>query len=149
MSDDDAFYLKTAYALGACQLLEQELKLYISGALQLVHRCVGGKVPFKFSGDDFLDASLERLIDTFRKLSDNDALVVRLRKFKDTRNFLAHRSISECLDYDGDLFLPDSEETAALLTSIQEEANMLRHAVRYEAQKFEAELDFGHLSDDA
>jgi hypothetical protein len=148
MSNDDEYYLQTAYALAGCQMLEQELKLYISDALALVHRCVADKVPFKFSGDDYLDASLERLIDVFRKLSENPNLVARLRKFKDTRNHLAHRSITECLDYDGDLFLPKSEETLALLNTIQEEANMLRHAVRYEAQKFTPELDYGNLSSD-
>ena len=145
MSKDDDFHLQTAYALAGCQMLEQELKLYIGDALALVHRCVADIVHFKFSGDDYIDASLERLIDVFRKLSENPDLVARLRRFKDTRNHLAHRSITECLDYDGDLFLPKSEATLELLSRIQTEANMLRHAVRGEAQKFAPELHFGSL----
>jgi hypothetical protein len=31
----DDFYLKVAYALSGCQLVEQELKLYITQALEL------------------------------------------------------------------------------------------------------------------
>ena len=76
------FHLRVAYALTGCQLVEQELKLYTSEALQLVRECVVGKLPFSITGDDFEDAPLGRLIGTFKKLCDNQSLVVDLRKFQ-------------------------------------------------------------------
>jgi hypothetical protein len=36
MNDGDEFYLQVAFALSGCQLVEEELKLYISQALDLV-----------------------------------------------------------------------------------------------------------------
>jgi hypothetical protein len=74
--DARAFYLHIADALSGCQLVEQELKLYISEALELVQKCVGGRVPFNMTGEDYEDSSLERLIETFKKLSDNPTLVL-------------------------------------------------------------------------
>lgn len=68
------FYLQAADALSGCQLAEQELKLYISEALDFVQECVGNKLPFRMSGVDYEDASLERLIEGLKKLSDNTEL---------------------------------------------------------------------------
>lgn len=89
MNEDD-FYLKVAYALSGCQLIEQEIKLYITEALALVKKSIGQKLPFKICGEDYADSSLERLIDVFRKLIENETLVRELRRFKDERNFLSH-----------------------------------------------------------
>ena len=97
------FYLRIASALAGCQLVEQELKLYISEALELVAKQVGVTLPFGMRGEDYEDASLERLIDVFRKLSNAPELIVALRKFKDERNFLSHKGIAHCLDPDGQL----------------------------------------------
>jgi hypothetical protein len=72
--NEDDFYLEVAHALSGCQLVEQELKLYITEAFELVRKCVGDKMHFKMSGDDYADSSLERLITTFKKLSDNQRL---------------------------------------------------------------------------
>lgn len=90
---DDAFYLKVAYALTGCQLVEEELKPYITEALELAQKCIGNKMPFTMSGQDYADSSLERLIETFKKLNDNESLLNQLRRFKDERNFLSHKGI--------------------------------------------------------
>jgi len=45
--DEDDFYLKVAHALSGCQLVEQELKLYITKALDLAKKCIGDKMSFK------------------------------------------------------------------------------------------------------
>jgi hypothetical protein len=79
--DDDEFYLKVAYALSGCQVVEQELKLYITEALQLVKKCIDNRMPFNMRGEDYANASLERLIDIFRKLTDNDILFLQLSQF--------------------------------------------------------------------
>ncbi len=140
--DEDDFYLKVAYALSGCQLVEQELKLYITEALELAQKCIGKRMSFKLSGDDYADSSLERLIDIFRKLSDNQTLVDELRRFKDERNFLSHKSITHCLDHEGELFRSTAFEFQDRLNAIQAEAQRLRFAIQEEANKFRGHLWF-------
>jgi hypothetical protein len=138
MNDGDEFYLQVAFALSGCQLVEEELKLYISQALDLVRKCVGQRMVFKINGSDFEDASLERLIQTFRKLTNNDALVKDLETFKRERNYLSHKGISHHLDPNGEL--TDVSEFQMRLKDIQVEADRLRHAIHNEANHF-----LGHL----
>jgi len=143
--EEDNFYLQVAYALSGCQLVEQELKLYITEALQLVRKRLGDRMPFKLSGDDYADSSLERLIDMFRKLTDNEELIGELRRFKDERNFLSHKGIAHCLDYEGELFHSAAVESEHRLTAIQVEAVRLRHAIHEEANNFRGFLWFEDL----
>jgi len=146
--DDNDFYLKVSYALSGCQLIEQELKLYITEALELARKCIGRKLPFKMIGEDYADSSLERLIEAFRKLSDNDQLVKDLRMFKAERNFLSHRGITHCLDYEGELFQTTALEFQARLDAIQAEAIRLRNELHEEANKFRGLLYFGEFPDE-
>jgi hypothetical protein len=140
------FYLRVAYVLSGCQLVEQELKLYISEALELVQKCVAGRVAFTMSGDDYKDTPLGRLIDTFKKLSDNTALVAELRKFKTERDFLSHKDITRCLDPDGEL---DDAVTqfGERLSKVRPEAERLCTAIHEEANKFRGHLWFGEWPD--
>src|SRR5882757_6670691 len=143
MNDDDDFYLQVAYALSGCQLVEQELKLYISEALEYVGKCVGKRLPFKMSGQDYEDASLERLIEVFRKLTDNEVLVAELRKFKSERNFLSHKGIAHCLDPMGDLGSMPVVEVTPRLHAVQAEAERLRRAIHEQGGSFKGHLHFG------
>jgi hypothetical protein len=143
------FYLKVAYALSGCQLIEQELKLYISEALELARKCIGKRMSFRLSGNDYEDASLERLIHIFRKLTENEQLVKDLGKFKEERNFLSHQGITHCLDYDGDLSDTAAIEFQGRLDAIQAEADRLRTALHEEANKFRGMLYFGEFPDEA
>lgn len=145
MNADD-FYLRIAHALSGCQLVEQELKLYIAEALELVQKCVAGKLPFSMSGDDYADASLERLIEIFRKLTSNQILVTELRKFKEERNFLSHKGIAHCLDPDGEFCYVTASEFQARLAAIEPEAQRLRLAIHEEANKFRGHLWFDDVS---
>ena len=145
MNDDDDFYLHVAYALSGCQLVEQELKLYISEALEYVSKCVGKRLPFKMGGQDYEDSSLERLIDVFRKLTDNDSLVAELRKLKIERNFLSHKGISHCLDPMDELGSASMAEFAPRLKAIQADANRLRMAIHDEGGSFKVHLYFGEF----
>lgn len=144
--DTNDFYLRVAQALSGCQLVEQELKLYIAEAFELVQKCVAGKLSFSMNGEDYADASLERLIDTFRKVSDSHALVTELRKFKDERNFLSHKGIAHCLDPDGELDIGAASDFQQRLAAIQPEAQRLRLAIHEEANKFRGHLRFEDLS---
>ena len=145
--DYNDFYLKVAYALSGCQLIEQELKLYITEALELARKCIGKRLPFKLNGDDYADSSLERLIEAFRKLTDNDQLVKDLRKFKEERNFLSHKGIANCLDHEGELLETTALEFQARLDAIQVEAIRLRTELHEEANKFRGMLYFGEYPD--
>ncbi|ANJ68050.1 hypothetical protein A9404_12305 [Halothiobacillus diazotrophicus] len=144
--DEDDFYLKVAHALSGCQLVEQQLKLYITEALELAKKCIGEKIPFKMAGDDYADSSLERLIEIFKKLSDNEKLVTDLRRFKDERNFLSHKGITHCLDYEGELSHSTALELQERLEAIQEEAKLLYVAIHEEANKFRGYLWFDDLT---
>ena len=147
MNDSDDFYLQVAYALSGCQLVEQELKLYISEALEYVSKCVGKRLPFKMSGQDYEDASLERLIDVFRKLTDNEVLVAELRKFKSERNFLSHKGIAHCLDPMGDLGSMSVAEVTPRLQAVQAEAERLRRSIHEQGGSFKGHLYFGSFSE--
>ena len=46
----DEFFLQVAYGLSGCQLVEQELKLYITEVLDLVRKWIAGRITFKLSG---------------------------------------------------------------------------------------------------
>ncbi|OAI44019.1 hypothetical protein AYO43_09625 [Nitrospira sp. SCGC AG-212-E16] len=144
---ENDFYLKVAHALSGCQLVEEHLKLYITEALELVKKCVGDKIAFKMIGEDYADSSLERLIEIFKKLSDNETLVTELRQFKDERNFLSHKGITHCLDYDDELDYGAMSEFQNRLAAIPLEAQRLRLALHDEANKFRGHLWFGFDND--
>ncbi len=146
MKKEDEFYLQIAHALSGCQLVEQKLKLYITEALELATKCIKGKMPFNMRGDDYANTSLERLIQTFDKLTDNKMLVKELNKFKDERNFLSHRGITHCLYYyEEELDHSTAEEILPRLEAIKSEADRLRVAIHEEAIKITVQLDFGDL----
>jgi len=140
--DENDFYLKVAHALSGCQLVEQQLKLYITEALELAKKCIGEKMPFKMAGEDYTDSSLERLIEIFRKLSDNETLVTDLRQFKNERNFLSHKGIAHCLDYEGELFHSTALEFQDRLANVEIAAQRLYIAIHEEANKFRGHLWF-------
>jgi hypothetical protein len=141
-ADEDDFFLRVAEALSGCQLVEQELKLYITEAFDLVRKCLKDQLPFKMSGDDYQDSSLERLIGIFQKLSNNASLYERLNQFKVERNFLSHKAITHCMDPDCGLSLPAVIELEPRLAAIAEEARALQRAIHEEANKFTGSLWF-------
>ena len=143
------FYLRVADALSGCQLVEQELKLYLSEALELVQKCVGRRLPFHMTGQDYEDASLERLIQAFKKLSENPSLVKAITKFKDERNILSHKAIARCLDPEDELNITAAAEYEKWLAAIRPEAERLRIAIHEEANKFRGHLYFDELPNGA
>lgn len=140
--DTGQFYQKVALALTGCQLVEQELKLYITEALLLVHKCIAGRMTFNMSGEDYENSALEKLIKVFKKLSNNPALARDLDKFKDERNFLSHKAITSCLDLEGDFFESEANSLLGRLDNIQLEAKRLSNLLHLEANKFRGHLYF-------
>lgn len=147
--DRNEFFLKVAHALTGCQLVEEALKLYIAEAFELAKKCIGSRMAFRFSGENYEDASLERLIDVFKRLSDNSTLVKDLGQFKRERNFLSHRGVTHCLDPAGQFSDPDAIAFQKRLDGIQHEAERLQSTIWEEAQKFRGHLDFEILQDES
>ena len=140
--EHNEFYLKVSYALSGCQLVEQELKLYISHALDLIRKRLGHRMPFKMKGDDYENSSLEGLINIFKKLNDNEALIKDLNKFKKERNFLSHQGITHCLDHEGDLLQTTATEMESRMSKIQDESSRLMRNIHEEGSKFRGFLWF-------
>jgi hypothetical protein len=129
------FLIEVAKALAGCQAVELELKLYITHALEKAARIIDNRVTFRFSGDDYREASLERLIEVFKKTCSNDDLAKHLAQFKTKRNFLAHKAIANCMTEDGNL---DELATAGAysdLNTIQRDSEALVEAIAKEHQK--------------
>ncbi|CAB3805856.1 hypothetical protein [Pararobbsia alpina] len=139
------FYLEVAYALSGCQLVEQELKLYITDAFALAAKRIGDRMTFQFRGEDYENSSLEGLINVFRKRSSNDQLVRELDAFKKKRNFLSHQGIMYCLDYEGELAESVAKQIRPRLEAIQRQSTVLRDASHEEANNFRGYLHFEDL----
>ncbi len=145
----DAFFLNVAHALSGCQLVEQELKLYITEALDFVRQRLDDRMPFKMCGENYANSSLEGLISIFQKLTRNVELVNQLGKFKEERNFLSHKGIAACFDYDGEFDYPTALDMQPRLDGIKIEAERLRHAIHEEGSKIERcrPADFDDVSE--
>ena len=101
-----------------------------------------GKAAVLHSWSDFENAPLGQLINTFKKLCDNPSLVADLRKFQAERNFLSHKSITHCLDPEGELDNVAVAQFEVRLSQVQPEAERLRLAIHEEANKFRGYLWF-------
>ena len=91
------FGTNVSSALLAFQLIEENLKLYITFSFKLIRIRLNQTVPFNFDGTEFENAPLERLLHIFARLTDNNPLVSRLNKLKKNRNFVAHFAFVEYL----------------------------------------------------
>jgi hypothetical protein len=93
------FFRRVGEALSPYQLIEAFLKIYIGRAHLRIQRLVLGKVPFNYPPEEYESAPLERLITMFRRHSDNELLVDRLRDAAKSRNYIAHRVIEDYMDH--------------------------------------------------
>lgn len=73
-----------------CQYIEAGLKLYIELIYRKIRERISPDLHFKYSERDLEKQSLGKLIVTFDRLSDEAALVVRLRRVVEIRNKCAH-----------------------------------------------------------
>lgn len=134
--EQDEFFLKVSRALSGCQMVEMELKLYLANAVALIKKRLGDRMPFEMTGDDYQNFSLERLISTFKKFTDNKDLVKRLNKFKDERNFLSHKAIATCMDKHNGYQAWHAASLDERLLKIEAEATELVHVLHNESAKF-------------
>lgn len=123
-------------------MVEECLKNHITAALLLTAKCVGNRIPFKMTGDDYSSVSLPRLIGIFQKLTKNDDLVRRLNEFKNKRDFLAHKAIAQSTDFEGELVDSIISEIEPLLESVRIESEKLVYDIQAESSKITVILDF-------
>lgn len=138
-------YQKVGHSLAGCQMVEQELKLSIAEALKLTKKCIGQRMPFRFNEEDYLDFPLGRLIQEFKRYTENDALIKDLNNFKKDRDYLTHKAISNCLDFEGELVDSLIVELEPKLVNIQNDAARLAQAIHEEYNKISVQVDFGQF----
>lgn len=137
-----SFLLKVARALGTCQLVEFELKNYITEAFELCKKRLAGFPPFAMTGADCKKESLGGLIKIFQKLSDCPQLVDRLKSLTFDRNFLAHKAIATCIYPDGSFDLNAAKKILVRLQKVEQEALAVIDAIHEESRKWLAHLYF-------
>ena len=140
---DNYFYLNISKALMGCQLVEQELKLYLTEAIEFAKLRLKGDMPFNWDGKDFDDSSLENLIKQFKKYSNNPQLAAELDSFKKERNFLSHKAIASCLDPSGELSPPERSSAESRAAKLCIDADRLTAQIHSEGAGFRARLLFG------
>lgn len=109
--------------LGSFQLLEFSLKLYIATAYKVIQEELNGKIPFNYSYPDIKNYPLERLINLFAKLNDNEDLSTRLNKLRDKRNKVAHTSLLCVYDVFREILGEDIHENYADLSATEGEVD--------------------------
>ena len=133
------FLRSVAKALGVCQIVEEILKIYISTSFCRIKDALNGRIPFRFSGTDYDQAAMDKLLQVFRRLSDHDALVKRLTAFKKQRDFVAHRAIMEYAKH-GPRSAKDHREMSKRLDEVEREGNVLLQELIVELRRIQAAL---------
>lgn len=82
-----------SHALAGYQLIESLLKTYISNHFKIVKFILGNQLYFGFTGNEYEQAPLERLVNIFSKLCNDDQLIRELRNEITHRNHIAHQSM--------------------------------------------------------
>ncbi|KQX99227.1 hypothetical protein ASD22_02830 [Rhodanobacter sp. Root480] len=109
--------------LGAFQLLEFALKLYISTAYAVIKQSLDGSVHFGYAYKDIQRFPLEKLMNVFTKLNDNIELQSRINKLRDKRNDIAHGALLYRHDLIRDLLALDVEAHVVDLSKTEQEVD--------------------------
>ena len=87
-----AFSDDALFALTACQVVEEILKSYLTTCNKIIVASLKGAIPYKYTDDEIDNYALERLVALFQKLNSNDALIAKLNKLPNERNYCAHKA---------------------------------------------------------
>ena len=81
-------------ALVTCQTIEFSLKVYIGQHYKITQILLRAySLPHRFDARDVESSSLERLVNVFCKVNNNDAFQSSLRRFVASRNHIAHQAL--------------------------------------------------------
>ncbi|WP_298773031.1 hypothetical protein [uncultured Shewanella sp.] len=92
-TEQELYKDRTVGLLVNFQLLELSLKMYIGSSYSYINSLVEDHIYFDFSTKDVESFPLERLLNLFGKLNNNDELKKRLNKLTKNRNYLAHEAL--------------------------------------------------------
>lgn len=81
-------------AMIAFQMIEETLKNQIDIRYQIIRSLVSGMFPFNYGNKDLENASMERLISIYKKMSDNEVLIKKIQSLLIDRNHCAHRALA-------------------------------------------------------
>jgi hypothetical protein len=136
--DDDEqrdFLRQIGEALSPYQLIEEMLKEYVEVAHFKIQRLLAGRVPFRYSSNDYENAALEWLIKMFKRHCDNDKLIERLKNALKKRNYVAHNAIGPYMKHRDD---DDPAKLFSNLKGIEEEGWALVEELWNEVNKVNA-----------
>lgn len=89
------FSTEAHYALVAYQMIEEQLKSYITIAHKIIRLCLSNRIPYKYLPEEIDGYALERLLAIFAKLNDNDELIKKLNQLPKDRNYCAHKAYAQ------------------------------------------------------
>jgi len=102
-------------ALAGYQLIEALLKTYIKNYFEIAKYFLAGKLHFGFTGRDYDEAPLGRLLQVFSKISNDEKLLKDLRSEVQHRDQIAHRSMLVLFAKTG----PTSEELSSMISELE------------------------------
>lgn len=132
--------MQSLRVLGAFQLLELALKLYISFAYAVIKQSLNGSVHFGYAYKDIQRFPLEKLMNVFSKLNDNIELQSRINKLRDKRNDIAHGALLYRHDLIRDLLALDLETHAVDLAKTEQEVDKCLSLVTRELEPLAAKF---------
>ena len=74
------------------QFIEELLRMYISYCYYIIHLSLSKKIPFKYAYKDLQKDSLGKLLDKFKKFSNNNELIKKIDHIIKDRNYCAHKA---------------------------------------------------------
>jgi hypothetical protein len=109
-SKSDRYRHAVSHALAGFQLIEASLKDFINEYHKRINRFLPSGVTYEFTGKDFEEAALGKLVNSFDKMCSNKPLIVKLRKLQSQRDHLAHRALTDLYGPDSSSFDFDAQE---------------------------------------
>ncbi|WP_369915443.1 hypothetical protein AB8810_02250 [Xanthomonas sp. NCPPB 3005] len=92
-TDKELYREGASHALAGYQMIEELLKTYIGNYFGIVRSLVQDKIYFGFRKQDYKQAPLGRLLQTFDKICADKELVAALRAEVPHRDHIAHQSL--------------------------------------------------------
>ena len=92
--DFDQYMNAAQSAMFQYQLIEEGLKTCISMTHEIIRSKLPSEIDFSYKDAEFESMPLERLLNTYGKLTTNKVLVKQLNELRDSRNYVAHKAFA-------------------------------------------------------
>ena len=125
--------------IATAQWVEEMLKFYLYRCEAITSKLLKDTLPFQTNMESISNSALGRLIEKYRRFSDNTDLIERLRKFKPKRDRIVHAGFVKL--YRDKL---DEQAISLELSELQEintEADDLIQVLLEDAKKIESAMN--------